>query len=183
MKNLQEYAGIDATRLERMERRLKEDVLAEAGARPRARGRKRSPAAGVAAAGGPEQRRCRCPPNIAPSPRAAAAYGGRILVARESAISGGGSGELIDTWEPVAGAADVQTPAEVYRKLRGEGFRVSYARVPVTDGRAPAPEDIDVIIERVRRPWAAERALPPRGPPAAARARARAAPAAAARRP
>lgn len=31
MKNLQEYAGIDATRLERMERRLKEDVLAEAG--------------------------------------------------------------------------------------------------------------------------------------------------------
>lgn len=32
LKNLQEYAGIDATRLERMERRLKEDVLAEAGA-------------------------------------------------------------------------------------------------------------------------------------------------------
>jgi hypothetical protein len=31
LKNLQEYAGIDATRLERMERRLKEDVLGEAG--------------------------------------------------------------------------------------------------------------------------------------------------------
>ena len=31
MKNLQEYAGIDASRLERMEQRLKEDVLAEAG--------------------------------------------------------------------------------------------------------------------------------------------------------
>jgi hypothetical protein len=32
MKNLQEYAGIDAERLERMEARLKQDVLAEAGA-------------------------------------------------------------------------------------------------------------------------------------------------------
>ncbi len=31
MKNLQEYAGIDAKRLERMEGRLKADVLAEAG--------------------------------------------------------------------------------------------------------------------------------------------------------
>jgi hypothetical protein len=31
MKNLQEYAGIDAERLERMEARLKQDVLAEAG--------------------------------------------------------------------------------------------------------------------------------------------------------
>ncbi|GBF92770.1 paladin [Raphidocelis subcapitata] len=109
MKNLQEYAGIDATRLERMERRLKEDVLAEA-----------------------------------------ARYGGRILVARESAISGGGSGELIDTWEPVSSPGAVQTPAEVYRALRGEGYRVQYCRVPVTDGRAPAPEDIDVILDRAR---------------------------------
>eukprot|EP00882_Tetradesmus_deserticola_P029298 GHRQ01032800.1.p2 GENE.GHRQ01032800.1~~GHRQ01032800.1.p2 ORF type:complete len:113 (-),score=39.84 GHRQ01032800.1:36-374(-) len=33
MKNLQEYAGIDAERLERMEARLKQDVLLEAGAR------------------------------------------------------------------------------------------------------------------------------------------------------
>jgi hypothetical protein len=32
MKNLQEYAGIDAERLERMEARLKQDVLGEAGA-------------------------------------------------------------------------------------------------------------------------------------------------------
>jgi hypothetical protein len=32
MKNLQEYAGIDAERLERMEARLKQDVLTEAGA-------------------------------------------------------------------------------------------------------------------------------------------------------
>ncbi|KAI8474087.1 MAG: inositol hexakisphosphate-domain-containing protein [Monoraphidium minutum] len=109
LKNLQEYAGIDATRLERMERRLKEDVLAEA-----------------------------------------AHYGGRILVARESSISGGGIGELIDTWEPVASPDAVQTPAEVYRGLRAEGHRVTYCRVPVTDGRAPAPEDIDVILEMAR---------------------------------
>jgi hypothetical protein len=49
-------------------------------------------------------------------------------VARESAISGGGIGELIDTWEPVASPGDVQTPAEVYRALRAEGHRVNYCR-------------------------------------------------------
>jgi hypothetical protein len=79
----------------------------------------------------------------------AAHYGGRILVARESAISGGGSGELIDAWEPLASADAVQTPAEVYRGLRAEGHRVQYFRIPVTDGRAPAPEDIDSIMEKV----------------------------------
>lgn len=63
-----------------------------------------------------------------PTPQPAAHYGGRILVARESAISGGGVGELIDTWEPVASPDAVQTPAEVYRALRAEGHRVTYFR-------------------------------------------------------
>eukprot|EP00775_Hariotina_reticulata_P011247 gene11247-11396_t len=89
MKNLQEYAGIDAERLERMEARLKQDVLAEAG-------------------------------------------------------------ELIDMWETLSGASAVQTPAEVYASLAAEGFPVQYLRVPVTDGRAPQPCDIDAVVQQVR---------------------------------
>lgn len=79
----------------------------------------------------------------------AARYGGRVLVARESAISGGGQGELIDTWEAVAGPSAIQTPAEVYAMLRQEGYRVGYGRVPVTDGTAPQPEDMDVVFDKV----------------------------------
>jgi hypothetical protein len=150
MKNLQEYAGIDATRLERMERRLKEDVLAEAGESrcphqtslfhlSQQRGRVKNSADSSTTNQSPTD----------PQPTATAHYGGRILVARESAISGGGSGELIDAWEPVASPDAVQTPAEVYRTLRAEGHRVQYVRVPVTDGRAPAPEDVDVILAKV----------------------------------
>eukprot|EP00879_Flechtneria_rotunda_P018628 GHRR01019549.1.p1 GENE.GHRR01019549.1~~GHRR01019549.1.p1 ORF type:complete len:942 (+),score=356.76 GHRR01019549.1:158-2983(+) len=115
MKNLQEYAGIDAERLERMEARLKQDVLAEA-----------------------------------------AHYGGRILVARESAAAADGSiemsstGELVDMWEPISGASAVQTPAEVYEGLAQKGLAVRYLRVPVTDGRAPQAVDVDAILQQVR---------------------------------
>lgn len=86
----------------------------------------------------------------------AAQHNGRILVARESAVAPGsafdnptGTGELIDMWEAISGADAVQTPAEVYAKLRAEGLPVRYLRVPVTDGRAPQPGDIDAIIKQV----------------------------------
>ncbi|WIA11258.1 hypothetical protein OEZ85_011384 [Tetradesmus obliquus] len=119
MKNLQEYAGIDAGRLERMEARLKDDVLAEADH-----------------------------------------HSGRILVARESAAAPGslpsehavhysGTGEVVDMWEPVDGPDAVQTPAEVYAALAGEGLGVHYLRVPVTDGKAPSAGDIDAIMRQV----------------------------------
>lgn len=109
LKNLQEYAGIDAWRLERMEARLKNDVQVEA---------KR--------------------------------YGGKILVMRE-ADSHSHQGELVDSWEQVEGPLDVQTPADVYRMLQKEGFRVYYVRVPVTDGTAPTAADFDMIKEHVQR--------------------------------
>lgn len=76
-------------------------------------------------------------------------YGGRILVALESITAAGGRGELVDTWEWVANASAVQTPAEVYAMLRQEGFNVQYTRIPVTDGMAPQPSDIDMIMETV----------------------------------
>jgi hypothetical protein len=92
----------------------------------------------------------------------AARYGGRILVQRESAPSstasaGGalpstqpsGRGEVVDCWEAVSGPHAVQTPAEVYAALAEEGLGVRYVRVPVTDGRAPSPEDIDTMRSAV----------------------------------
>lgn len=98
---------------------------------------------------------------------AAEQYGGRILVARESAAAPGKNGgrnpfgaddqpldnptgELVDMWEPIKGPDAVQTPAEVYNMLAREGLAVRYLRVPVTDGKAPQPCDVDAIVEQVR---------------------------------
>lgn len=53
-------------------------------------------------------------------------------------------------WEPIKGPDAVQTPAEVYAMLAREGLAVRYLRVPVTDGKAPQPCDIDAIIKQVR---------------------------------
>lgn len=53
-------------------------------------------------------------------------------------------------WEPIKGPDAVQTPAEVYAMLSREGLAVRYLRVPVTDGKAPQPCDIDAIIKQVR---------------------------------
>ena len=42
---------------------------------------------------------------------------------------------------------DIQTPTEVVEKLQGEGFKLHYHRVPVTDESAPEPEDFDALVE------------------------------------
>lgn len=55
----------------------------------------------------------------------------------------------MDMWEPVDGPDAVQTPAEVYAALAGEGLGVHYLRVPVTDGKAPSAGDIDAIMRQV----------------------------------
>jgi hypothetical protein len=52
-------------------------------------------------------------------------------------------------WETIKGPDAVQTPAEVYAALAQEGLAVRYLRVPVTDGKAPQPCDIDNIIRQV----------------------------------
>jgi hypothetical protein len=52
-------------------------------------------------------------------------------------------------WEPIKGPDAVQTPAEVYASLAREGLAVRYLRVPVTDGKAPQPCDIDEIVKQV----------------------------------
>lgn len=59
------------------------------------------------------------------------------------------SGELVDMWETIQSPDAVQTPAEVYASLAREGLAVRYLRVPVTDGKAPQPCDIDAIVKQV----------------------------------
>ena len=45
--------------------------------------------------------------------------------------------QVVERWEPVT-EADVQTPLEVYRELRADGYAVEYVRLPVTDEKARA---------------------------------------------
>uniref|UniRef100_A0A1D1Y2D0 Paladin n=1 Tax=Anthurium amnicola TaxID=1678845 RepID=A0A1D1Y2D0_9ARAE len=97
-KNMLEYTGIDRERVERMEARLKEDMLKEA-----------------------------------------KHYGGAIMVIHET-----DDGQIFDAWEHVNFEA-IQTPLEVYKCLEAEGLPIKYARVPITDGKAPKSSDFDAI--------------------------------------
>ncbi|XP_038874639.1 paladin isoform X1 [Benincasa hispida] len=97
-KNMLEYTGIDRERVERMEARLKEDILREA-----------------------------------------ERYRGAIMVIHET-----DNGQIYDTWEHVS-SESVQTPFEVFKRLECDGFPIKYARVPITDGKAPKSSDFDAL--------------------------------------
>ncbi|MQL95031.1 hypothetical protein Taro_027696 [Colocasia esculenta] len=101
-KNMLEYTGIDRERVERMEARLKEDILREA-----------------------------------------KDYGGAIMVIHET-----DDGQIFDAWEHV-NSESVQTPLEVYKCLESEGLPIKYARVPITDGKAPKSSDFDTIASNI----------------------------------
>lgn len=75
--------------------------------------------------------------------REAERYNGAIMVNHET-----DDGQIFDAWEPVNPDA-VMTPLEVYKCLEAEGFPVEYARVPITDGKAPKSSDFDTLSERV----------------------------------
>ncbi|XP_074303708.1 uncharacterized protein LOC141638201 isoform X2 [Silene latifolia] len=101
-KNMLEYTGIDCERVERMEARLKQDILSE-------------------------------------SER----FGGAIMVIHET-----DDGQIYDAWEHVNSDL-VQTPHEVFSCLEAEGYQVKYARVPITDGKAPKSSDFDTLSKNV----------------------------------
>lgn len=75
--------------------------------------------------------------------REAERYGGAIMVIHET-----DAGEIFDTWENVDSEA-VLTPLEVYKNLESEGLPIKYARVPITDGKAPKSSDFDTIAFNV----------------------------------
>ncbi|XP_052174922.1 uncharacterized protein LOC127789885 isoform X2 [Diospyros lotus] len=101
-KNMLEYTGIDRVRVQRMEARLKEDILREA-----------------------------------------ERYRGAIMVIHET-----DDRQIVDSWEHVSSDV-VQTPLEVFKCLESEGFPIKYARVPITDGKAPKRSDFDSLAINV----------------------------------
>ncbi|KAF8008217.1 hypothetical protein BT93_K2020 [Corymbia citriodora subsp. variegata] len=101
-KNMLEYSGIDRERVEKMEARLKEDILREA-----------------------------------------ETYGGAIMVIHETE-----DGQIFDAWENV-NSSSVQTPLEVFENLESSGFPIKYARVPITDGKAPKSSDFDTLAMNI----------------------------------
>ncbi|KAL5539852.1 hypothetical protein UlMin_045473 [Ulmus minor] len=101
-KNMLEYTGIDRERVERMEARLKEDILREA-----------------------------------------EHYAGAIMVIHETA-----DGQIFDAWEHVDSDA-IQTPLEVFKSLEADGFPIKYARMPITDGKAPKSSDFDTLAVNI----------------------------------
>ncbi|XP_021280191.1 paladin [Herrania umbratica] len=101
-KNMLEYTGIDRERVERMEARLKEDILREA-----------------------------------------ERYEGAIMVIHET-----DDGQIFDAWEHV-NSDSIQTPLEVFKCLEDDGFPIKYARVPITDGKAPKSSDFDTLAANI----------------------------------
>lgn len=75
--------------------------------------------------------------------REAERYSGDIMVNHET-----DDGQIYDAWESV-GPGAVQTPLEVYECLKAAGFLVEYARVPITDGKAPKSSDFGALASRI----------------------------------
>lgn len=75
--------------------------------------------------------------------REAERYAGAIMVNHET-----DDGQIFDAWEPVCTGA-VQTPLEVYDCLVADGYNVEYARVPITDGKAPKSSDCGTLASRI----------------------------------
>ena len=96
------FQGIGRERVEKMEARLKEDIIREADK-----------------------------------------YGSAILVIHET-----DEGEIFDAWEHVTPDA-IQTPLEVFKSLEADGFPIKYARVPITDGKAPKSSDLDTMAANI----------------------------------
>lgn len=74
----------------------------------------------------------------------AARNGGRILVHDE-----GPDGQPVARWETIS-PESVQTTREVVDMLRQEGYRIDYARIPVTDEKSPEPQDFDALVARLK---------------------------------
>ena len=75
-------------------------------------------------------------------------YDGRLLLHDEIELSGGRY-EIVPQWFPVRDQ-DVLTPRDVYESIQREGYRVDYARIPVTDEQAPVPAVFSELEERVQ---------------------------------
>lgn len=71
--------------------------------------------------------------------REAKQYSNAIMVIHET-----DDGHIFDAWEHVTSDV-IQTPLEVFKSLEADGFPIKYARVPITDGKAPKRSDFDTL--------------------------------------
>lgn len=71
--------------------------------------------------------------------REAEQYNNAIMVIHET-----DDGQIYDAWEQVTSDV-IQTPLEVFKTLEADGFPIKYARVPITDGKAPKSSDFDTM--------------------------------------
>jgi hypothetical protein len=71
--------------------------------------------------------------------REAEQYDNAIMVIHET-----DDGQIYDAWEQVTSDV-IQTPLEVFKSLEADGFPIKYARVPITDGKAPKSSDFDIM--------------------------------------
>jgi len=80
----------------------------------------------------------------------AASLGGEILLHDETSPAAGGGvaawGEVYAYWESV-NPQNVQTPREVFQRLKAAGYNVNYHRVPITDECSPEEKIFDQIAE------------------------------------
>jgi len=74
----------------------------------------------------------------------ASSNSGRLLVMREGAEDAFPR-DLRQEFVPVEAPSAVETPREVFEKLKAEGYRVTFIRVPLTDGTCPRPADFDAF--------------------------------------
>ncbi|KZT53703.1 hypothetical protein CALCODRAFT_439779 [Calocera cornea HHB12733] len=72
---------------------------------------------------------------------------GRILL-HDELDDGTGNYTLTPMWETVK-EEEIMTPRDVFELLVKEGYNVNYARIPITDERAPLPDGFTQLVERV----------------------------------
>lgn len=75
--------------------------------------------------------------------REAEHYGGAIMVIHET-----NDGQIFDAWEHV-NPDSIQTPLEVFKLLEADSYPIKYARVPITDGKAPKSSDFDMLAKNI----------------------------------
>ncbi|EJU05109.1 hypothetical protein DACRYDRAFT_93438 [Dacryopinax primogenitus] len=73
--------------------------------------------------------------------------GGRILL-HDELDDGTGNYAVSPMWETVK-EDDIMTPRDVFELLVKEGYRVNYARIPITDEQAPLPDGFTQLVDRV----------------------------------
>lgn len=73
---------------------------------------------------------------------------GRLLLHDET-DDGNGKFTITAQWEEDITPQDILTPADVYKQMYDQGYKVDYARLPVTDEQAPIPGVFAKLEERV----------------------------------